>query len=169
MCQVVLKTLSFPSLTEERKVGCERFETKNAHKSKDKTHMYEDMKPKRYQKLWNLHWALRTAWQKIKDSRWKCPGDECWWTGSDNMWRLSRLHGFIFWGILCCKFFFFFYFTFLHTKKHQDGKHYQRLKEQTLSVTFPNTDSVKALVFLCFSFCFYVCLFFLFFFTSSFT
>lgn len=28
-------------------------------------------------------------------------------------------------------FFFFFYFTFLHTKKQQDGKHYQRLKERT--------------------------------------
>lgn len=51
-------------------------------------------------------------------------------------------------------FFFFFYFTFLHTKKHQDGKHYQRLKEQTLSVTFPNANSVKALVFLCFLVCF---------------
>lgn len=28
---------------------------------------------------------------------------------------------FLFWGILCCKFFSFFSF-FLHTEKHQDGK-----------------------------------------------
>lgn len=93
---------------------------------------YEDVKPKRYKKLWNLHWVLRTAWQKKQEGKQRQrTGDECWWSRSDNMWRLSRLHGFLFWGILCCKFFFFFFFTFLHTKKHQDGKHYQRLKERT--------------------------------------
>ena len=70
---------------------------------------------------------------KTKDSRWTCPGDECWWTGSDNMWRLSRLHGFLFWGILCCKFFFSSSSSlyFCTTRKQQDGKHYQRLKERT--------------------------------------
>lgn len=39
MHQIVLKTTSFSSLNEERKVGCEKFEAKNVHKSKDRTHM----------------------------------------------------------------------------------------------------------------------------------
>lgn len=64
---IVLKTTFFASLNEERKVGCERFETKNVHKSKDNT--YEDVKPKRYKKLWNLHWVLRTAWQKKQEGK----------------------------------------------------------------------------------------------------
>lgn len=40
----------------------------------------------------------------------KVSRDECWWTGSDNIRRSSRLHGFLVWGILCCKFFSFLHF-----------------------------------------------------------
>lgn len=47
---------------------------------------------------------------------------------------LSRSYGNSFiWGILCCKFFFFLFFTFLHIKKHRKWKkHHQRLNENRI-------------------------------------
>lgn len=54
--------------------------------------------------------------------------------------------------VFCVVIFTFFFFSFFCTQikkqKYQDGKHYQRVKEKNktkLGVTFPNTDSVKAL------------------------
>ena len=83
---------------------------------------------------------------KTKDSRWTCPGDECWWTGSDNMWRLSRLHGFLFWGILCCKFFFFFFFffTFLHTKKTTRWKTLSKTKRKNKHSTLLSRTQIQS-------------------------
>lgn len=52
---------------------------------------------------------------------------------------------FLFWGILCCKFFSFFSF-FLHTEKHQDGKIIKERERERKrdGVTLPNTVEVKA-------------------------
>lgn len=60
----------------------------------------------------------------------KVSRDDCWWTGSDNIRRSSRLHGFLFWGILCCKFFSFLHFCSPKTPRWKK-EHHQRLKEQT--------------------------------------
>lgn len=144
-------------------MGCERFETKNVHKSKDRTHC-EDVKPKQYKKLWNLHWALRTAWQKKQEGKnkdkgqeikTKCPGDESWWTGSDNMWRLSRLHGFLFWGILCCNFFFHLLYIFAHQETPRWKTLSKTERKNEHSALLSQTTFQSKCSFFFFFFCFY--------------
>lgn len=159
-CQFVLKT-NLLSVFNWRngKVGCESFETENVHKQKDGTYMM----------MWNQSsiksYGTSTGRYALHGKRSK-RGKQRQRTGDESAQEmsvdgrdlticggLSRLHGFLFWGILCCKFFFFFFFffTFLHTKKHQDGKHYQRLKERTNTQRyFPKCRFSQSARFFCF-------------------
>lgn len=51
-------------------------------------------------KLWNLHWSYashgKEETKQEGETKRERAGDECRWTGSDNIWKLSRLHGFLF-------------------------------------------------------------------------
>lgn len=127
-----------------------RWAAKSLRARKQRPNTHEDVKPKRYTKameppLGTTHCVAREEREdtKTKDRRRKCPGDKWGWSGSDNMWRLSRLHGFLFWGILRCKTFF----SSLHFCTPRNTKMENIIKDwtkQTLRVTFPNADPVSA-------------------------
>lgn len=79
------------------------------------------------------------------------------WRGSDNMWRLSRLHGFLFWGILCCIFFSssLHFCTPRNTEMNNVIKDWRKW-EKLWSTAFPVEDSAKPLVVFVFVFCFLI-------------
>lgn len=114
------------------KVGCRRFETKNVHK--ELMRMWNRSGIKSYGTStgrYALHGKRsKRGKTKTKDSRWKCP--EMTVDGQDLTW-CGGCQGYMdfFSEVFCVVSFFFFFFNFLHTKKHQDGKHFQRLKERT--------------------------------------
>lgn len=99
------------------------------------------MKPKEYKKLWNLHWALHTAWQKKQEGKWKqrqrTADESAQETSVDgqNLTICGGCQGYMdFFSEVFCVVSFFFSSSSLHfctPRKHQDGKHYQRLKEGT--------------------------------------
>lgn len=146
---IVLKTTFFASLNEERKVGCERFETKNVHKSKDRTHM----------RMWNQSgiksYGTSTGCYALHGKRSKRgnkdKGQEMSVDGRD-LTICGGCQGYMdFFSEVFCVVSFFFssslhFCTPRNTKMENIIKDWK--KEQTLSVTFPNTCSVKTLVFL---------------------
>lgn len=117
---------------------------------------YEDVKPKRYKKLWNLHWVLRTAWQKKQEGKQRQrTGDESareMSVDGQDLTICGGCQGYMdFFSEVFCVVSFFFssslhFCTPRNTKMENIIKDWK--KEQTLSVTFPNTCSVKTLVFL---------------------
>lgn len=130
-------------------VGCERFATKNVHKSKDKN-TYKDVKTKRYKKLWNLHWALRTAWQKKHEEKQRQrTADESareMSVDGQDLTICGGCQGYMdfFSEVFCVVIFFsstLHFCTLRNTKMENIIKDWK--KEQTLSVTFPNTIQSK--------------------------
>lgn len=112
-------------------VGCQRSETEKVHKSNEQTRM----------RMWNqsgvescgasagcyaLHGKERQGKQEGNTRR-ERTGDD----GQDLTicMEVIKVTWISFSEVFCVVSFFFF--TFLHTKKHQDGKHHQRWKERT--------------------------------------
>lgn len=90
------------------------------------------------------HYIWQEEQRKMTKMEMKVSRDECWWTGSDNIRRSSRLHGFLVWGILCCKFFSFLHFCSPKTprwKKRASSK-----TERTNTALFFPARGFKALV-----------------------
>lgn len=154
--QIVLKT-SFPSLTEEHKMGCERFKTKNVHKSKDRTRMRMQNQSgiKSYGTStgrYTLHGKKKQEW-KTK-TQMKVP--RRWVLMGQDLTICGGCQGYMdFFSEVFCVVSFFFSST-LHFCTPRNSKMENIIKDwkkgQTLSVTFPNADSVKVLVFVFFFF-----------------
>lgn len=64
--QIAWKTTSFPSFYRGKQGGLRKVWDQECSQIK-RQNTHEDVKPKRYKKLWNLHWALRTAWRKKQE------------------------------------------------------------------------------------------------------
>lgn len=151
-CQMVSKTTSFSSLTEERKVGCKVWDQECPQILSQKT--YKDVKPKEYKKLWNLHWALHTAWQKKQEGKWKqrqrTADESAQETSVDgqNLTICGGCQGYMdfFSEVFCVVsiFFFFFFFTFLHTKKTPRWKTLSKTKRRNKHSTLLSRTQIQS-------------------------
>lgn len=114
-------------------MGCWRFETKNVQKLNRWNSWGRCIKSYVTSAGRYAPHGKRSETGQQRQSRWKRPETNV--DGQDLTICGGRqgYMDFFFWGILCCNYFFFLLLLFLHTKKHQDGKHYQRLKERTIT------------------------------------
>lgn len=86
------------------------------------------MKPKEYKKLWNLHWALHTAWQKKQEGKWKqrqrTADESAQETSVDgqNLTICGGCQGYMdFFSEVFCVVSFFFFLLLLYIFAHQEN------------------------------------------------